>query len=149
MCVSKKFVLAGKAIFTIKCGAGAPVPHRTYRVTFAKGGPKKTGTGFWPDTYFVGMLTGPDNTENFNYMGKLDAATGTIILTGASSYRADSHAVRLFDRVMARVWADDHAAYTVHGYDTMHVGQCGRCGRPLTVPSSVESGIGPECAKHV
>lgn len=30
-----------------------------------------------------------------------------------------------------------------------HLGRCGRCGRALTVPSSVESGFGPECAGRV
>lgn len=29
-----------------------------------------------------------------------------------------------------------------------HEGQCGRCGRELTVPESIKSGIGPECAKR-
>jgi len=28
-----------------------------------------------------------------------------------------------------------------------HEGRCGKCGRQLTVPSSIESGIGPECSK--
>jgi hypothetical protein len=27
-----------------------------------------------------------------------------------------------------------------------HEGRCGRCGRKLTVPESIESGFGPECA---
>ena len=27
-----------------------------------------------------------------------------------------------------------------------HDGRCGRCGRQLTVPSSIDKGIGPECA---
>jgi hypothetical protein len=27
-----------------------------------------------------------------------------------------------------------------------HEGRCGRCGRRLTVPESIASGIGPECA---
>lgn len=30
-----------------------------------------------------------------------------------------------------------------------HEGRCGRCGRRLTVPESIESGFGPECVKHV
>ena len=30
-----------------------------------------------------------------------------------------------------------------------HMGRCGRCGRPLTNPESIESGYGPECIKHV
>jgi hypothetical protein len=28
-----------------------------------------------------------------------------------------------------------------------HNGSCGRCGRKLTVPTSIKAGIGPECAK--
>lgn len=27
-----------------------------------------------------------------------------------------------------------------------HEGKCGRCGRKLTVPESIDRGIGPECA---
>lgn len=30
-----------------------------------------------------------------------------------------------------------------------HEGRCGRCGRRLTVPESIESGFGPECIKHI
>lgn len=28
-----------------------------------------------------------------------------------------------------------------------HSGRCGRCGRKLTVPSSIQTGLGPECAE--
>lgn len=30
-----------------------------------------------------------------------------------------------------------------------HEGKCGRCGRQLTVPESIESGFGPECVKMI
>jgi hypothetical protein len=30
--------------------------------------------------------------------------------------------------------------------EVWHEGRCGRCGRRLTVPESIESGLGPECA---
>ena len=30
--------------------------------------------------------------------------------------------------------------------EVWHEGICGRCGRKLTVPESVERGLGPECA---
>ena len=33
--------------------------------------------------------------------------------------------------------------------EVWHEGRCGRCNRALTVPESIASGIGPECAKHV
>jgi hypothetical protein len=35
------------------------------------------------------------------------------------------------------------------GYKIHHEGRCGKCGRLLTVPESVETGIGPECAKRM
>lgn len=33
--------------------------------------------------------------------------------------------------------------------DWWHEGRCGRCGRRLTVPESIESGFGPECIRLV
>lgn len=33
--------------------------------------------------------------------------------------------------------------------EVWHEGHCGRCGRRLTVPESIESGFGPECIKIV
>jgi len=30
--------------------------------------------------------------------------------------------------------------------DVHHEGRCGRCNRKLTVPESIENGLGPECA---
>jgi len=31
-------------------------------------------------------------------------------------------------------------------FEFFHVGKCGRCGRPLTDPISIERGLGPHCA---
>lgn len=141
MSVSKTFVIAGDATFTIELPVGAERSHYTYRVQHVEKNDR------WPESYFVKMLTGPDNESNYTYMGKLDPFTGQLQLTAKSAYAADTLPVRLLNRVLARVWSDDHAAYEQHGYVTHHEGRCGRCGRKLTVPSSVESGIGPECAK--
>lgn len=115
MTVSKEFVLAGNATFTVQLPAGMERPHYTYRVQ------KIEANDRWPESYFVKLLTGPDNTSDYSY--------------------------RLLNRVLARVWTEDHAAYEQFGYSTHHEGKCGRCGRKLTVPRSVETGIGPECEK--
>jgi hypothetical protein len=32
-------------------------------------------------------------------------------------------------------------------FEVWHEGKCGKCGRALTVPSSILTGIGPECSK--
>jgi hypothetical protein len=33
--------------------------------------------------------------------------------------------------------------------EVWHEGTCGKCGRALTVPSSIENGLGPECIKSL
>lgn len=139
MTVSKMFLLAGNAVFTIDTPDDG---HRTYRVRRSES--KQYGTKL-----FVSMLTGPNNEEDYTYLGVLDEFTGFVRTTAKSSFPQDAKPVRLLNRVLARVWTNDHAAYEQHGYSTQHEGRCGRCGRTLTVPESVDSGIGPECAEKM
>jgi hypothetical protein len=140
MTVSREFVIAGNATFTVETPDQG---HRTYKVQ------KVDANDRWPESYFVKLLTGPDNTNDFTYLGKLDKATGEVKTTAKSKSLEGSYAHRLLNRILARVWANDHAAYEAHGYKTHHEGRCGRCGRVLTVPESVESGFGPECIQLI
>lgn len=140
--VGRDFVLAGKATFTIACPDGQ---HYTFRIT------RKDPTAQYPQpAFFVSRLTGPDNESDYSYLGKLDPFTGQVVPTAKSGWREKEppYAVRLLNRVLARVWGDDHAAFEQFGFTLRHAGRCGRCGRTLTVPESIESGIGPECAKR-
>lgn len=138
--VSKTFILAGDAIFTISCPDGS---HHTYRVQHVPANDR------YPQAWFVKLFTGSDNNDNraYTYLGKLLDFEGQMTHTAKSCRAADHISVRLLNRVLARVWADDHAAYESKGYATHHEGRCGRCGRRLTVPESVTEGIGPECRK--
>jgi hypothetical protein len=138
--VDRDFILAGDAIFTIELpGSG----HHTFRVQYVEANDR------WQEAWFVKALIGPDNTCSYAYLGKLNEFTGQVTTTARSCWPQDAFPVRLLNRILARVWSDDHAAYEQHGYKTHHEGRCGRCGRVLTVPSSIESGIGPECAKKM
>lgn len=139
MAISKEFVIAGNATFTIE----TPEGHRTYKVEYVEASER------WKESWFVKLLVGPDNGSDYAYVGKLNDFTGQIMLTSKSRLTADAYPIRLFNRVVARIWANDHNAYEQHGYHTHHEGKCGRCGRKLTVPESVTSGIGPECRKHM
>lgn len=147
--VTKDFVIAGDAIFTIEVGELTKTlkehaEHYTYRVSKSKPSER------YPEpSWFVQSLMGPDNTDDYIYLGKLNPITGFVQLTAKSSFPETSFRVRLLRRVLACVWAGDHDAYEKHGFRTHHEGRCGRCGRVLTVPSSIESGIGPECAKKM
>ncbi len=138
--ISKEFVLAGDAIFTIETPDHG---HRTYRVQ------KVEASLRWPESYFAKLLTGPDNTRSYTYLGKLDPDTGLVTATARSMKFNGTYPLTLLNRTLARVWVNDHSAYETHGYTTHHEGRCGRCGRTLTVPESVENGIGPECMKHM
>lgn len=140
--ISREFVLAGAATFTVECPDGT---HHTYHVA------RSPATDRWAESYFAKVLTGPDNSDygDFTYLGKLDDFTGQVRTTKASMHLADSYATKLLNRILARVWGDDHEAYERHGYRTMHCGRCGKCGRKLTTPDSVARGIGPECARKL
>lgn len=132
---AKLFITAGKATFTVSNGKG---DHRTYRVT------RKDADDRYPETYFVKLLTGPDNTSSYTYLGILDAATGGVRLTKNSKFTDDSLPVKVLRWALKKVWAGEPLPA---GYAVQHEGKCGRCGRALTVPESIVSGIGPECAK--
>lgn len=138
--LTKKFILAGQAIFTVECPDGK---HYTYRVE------RVEANDSWPEAWFCGLLTGPDNTSDYSYIGKLDPLTSEVRHTKKSFVPVDAFSFRLVNRVLARLWSGDAAAIEKHGYKVHHEGRCGRCGRALTVPSSVESGFGPECIKKV
>lgn len=143
--VSREFLLAGDAIFTIEVPEPfrSGNPHYTWRIQ------KVEASLRWPESYFVKLLTGPDNNSDYTYVGKLDIFSGQVETTRKSTMTANSYAVKLVNRILARVWVDDHSAYTQYGFQTHHEGRCGRCARRLTVPESIESGIGPECIKKM
>jgi hypothetical protein len=135
--LNKTFITAGKAIFTVANPAGK---RYTYRIKHR--GPQN---GYGP-AWFVSVLTGPDNTSSYTYMGMLDPATGEVRLTAKSKFGGDSLPVKVVRWALGVLWAEKPVP---EGYKVCHEGKCGRCGRTLTVPESVESGIGPECKKHL
>lgn len=142
--LSKAFITAGRATFTLQIAEayarqfGVP-PHYTYKVSKVKG----------PNTvYFVSLLTGSDNTSDYTYMGLL-TEKGEVRLTIKSKFSQTSQPFMLIQRVMANVWAGTQDRIAAAGFKLHHEGRCGRCGRLLTVPHSIETGIGPECANKM
>jgi hypothetical protein len=143
--VSKDFVLGGKATLTLAIPAAFAEekginPHYTFKVAH------KAATAEWPESYFVSLLTGPDNWANYTYAGKLDPATGEVKATKKSCLQQDSLPLRLLNRALGLVWGGDTTPLTDAGFGLHHAGKCARCGRKLTVPASILTGFGPECA---
>lgn len=137
--MDKKFFTAGRAVFTIETPDRG---HFTYKIT--KNKPKQDKSV----VYFVALLTGPDNTQDYTYLGIM-TEDGAVRLTAKSKYSEDTYAVRLLRRTLNVVFADQIHLMTEKGFNLHHEGKCGRCGRALTVPESILSGIGPECRKHI
>ena len=91
---------------------------------------------------FVSVLTGPDNTSDYHYIGFVrpggDVTAGAKGQPNHPAFKAISWAVRRFNR------GQESAAL-----EFWHEGRCARCARPLTDPASIERGFGPECVRHM
>jgi hypothetical protein len=141
--VTKDWILAGNAIFTVYNGKGK---HYTYRVKC-----KKDEKGIRPPVWFVSLLTGPDNYDDYTYLGCLNHATGAIRITRASRMTKQSTPVRVVEWALRILFVN---GILPPGYGIKGEGRCGRCGRKLTHPDGVSDegyrkGFGPECFSKI
>lgn len=134
---TKKFVLAGNATFTVTSLQSGT--RFTYKVDAAKDGKR----------YFVSVLTGPDNWTNYRYFGTINPLTGEFRFARPESAKVtpDAPSAKGFE------WFWRHLTNPLGGkmeqVKVNHEGKCCCCGRKLTVPESIESGIGPDCAQRL
>jgi hypothetical protein len=133
------FVHAGNATFTLESEKTGK--RFTYRVQYPMD--RETGKPDRSGIMFASALTGPDNTRNYSYFGNIKGA-GRYELGRKSRLSADTMSVKVFEWFYRTVIVQQRMPEKLKVY---HMGKCGRCGRALTVPSSIKSGIGPECAK--
>lgn len=150
--ITKAFVLAGHAIFTVDNGE----VHYTYRVVKvtgkAQGVYAKPGA-VYPPSYYASVRTGAAE-DAYTYLGALRTERGEgypeVALTRSSHYRHTDLAVRVLCWALRVIWADGHwhGAALPERYRIQHEGRCGKCGRSLTNPESIASGIGPVCATN-
>lgn len=93
------------------------------------------------DVFFVSLLNGKDNENNYVYIGYM--RDGTFYHGGRKSHvTRDAASFCAFDYV----WLALTRNAMPKDCAIWHEGACCRCGRALTVPQSIASGIGPECA---
>ena len=121
-----RFILGGMATFTIQNSFTGN--RYTYKCRIADGG----------EVYFVSMLDGPDNHNDYHYIGIISEDSRQFRTT-AKTYNKNSVGVRGFD------WVWRHRGNLPANVEVFHEGQCGRCGRKLTVPESIENGFGAVC----
>lgn len=127
-----KFILAGNATFTV---VSAKTSTRfTYRVRQPK-----------PDSpHFVSVLSGPDNEKDYQFLG-------TIFDRSQYKHGFRSSVEPTSKSAVAARWVCERllASKPLVNCELHHEGRCGRCGRKLTVPESILTGLGPECANKI
>lgn len=127
------FALAGRARLTL-------VSERTGQRFTYQVKAKKDKEGNFTDFYFVSVLTGPQNTSDYTYLGCV--RDGSFVHDRL--YRVGPEAPSR--KAFAWFWARLNKGRELSECECWHEGRCGRCGRLLTVPESIESGLGPKCA---
>jgi len=132
---AKAYALAGNATFTVLN------PETSNRFTF-KVKRKDVGTDAEPkELFFVGLLSGPDNGADYSFLGTIFDAE-KFVHGRKSRIGKDAPSARAFRWLWNRLSHDADFAPA----EFWHEGRCGRCGRKLTVPESIERGLGPVCA---
>ena len=126
----KDYILAGIATITVRS------PSTGNRYTF-KISQSKPEPGRFP-VWFVGVLNGPDNTDSYAYLGTI--FPDGFRITKKSRISPDAPSAVAFAWLARGRWEDPRV-------EVWHEGTCGKCGRKLTVPESIASGIGPTCAQ--
>jgi len=128
-----EYIIGKKALYTI-------VNERTgNRFTF------KTKEGKSNKNFLnIHVLTGPDNTSNYSILGYIGKHNWNFQTSQFSTISTDAQSFKVFQ------WVYNHLRNnTLPDYISVyHHGKCSRCGRNLTVPHSIEAGIGPECMKQ-
>lgn len=133
-----RFILAGNAFTTF-------VSQRTEkRFTYHVEANDKRLADTAP-THFVKVLTAPDHYE---YLGCIFPA----ITGGPGVYRHGKRSSRIGETATSNVAFMWVFTKLTEGkfhpeLEVWHEGKCGRCKKRLTVPESIATGLGPECAK--
>jgi hypothetical protein len=130
--VTIHFMLAGNAHVTFQSRRTGT--RFTYRVSAAEAREGDTRT----PPHFVSVLTGPDHYE---YLGCIFGAQ-RYAHGRKSRIGSDAPSAVAFEWVWSRLISGEmHPELGI-----WHEGRCGACGRRLTDPLSISSGLGPVCA---
>jgi uncharacterized protein DUF6011 len=133
------FMLAGNATMTLRSKKTGT--RFTYRVRANHDGA----------VHFVALLRGENNEgDRFcqprrrSYFGYV--RRGVFHHGGAKAkVEYDASSVKAFSWTFKQITQGEMS----NQLEIWHEGRCGRCGRKLTVPESIASGIGPECAEKM
>jgi len=120
-------ILAGNARFTIQ--NRLTQGRFTYKIKKAKSG----------EVYWVYVLRGKDNLHDYTFIGVYKNLQ--YIYSHKSSVSQTAPSVKAFGWFVKNI-------NNLGPVEVFNEGRCMRCGRPLTVPNSINNSIGPECIKY-
>ncbi len=134
-----QFALAGNATLTLRSAVTGT--RFTFKVRLAPNQDESTPTE--RRTWFVKLLCGSDNNSDYRYIGFI--RDGRFIHGAGRSYASsEAPSVIAFGWFVRTVLFGQKASEKL---EVWHEGCCGRCGRKLTVPESIATGMGPDCAE--
>jgi hypothetical protein len=123
-----KFIFGGKSFVTF---LNTNTSNRfTYKVVKHK----------TDDIYFINVLTSPDT---YTFFGTY--RNGQFKHSPKARISAEAQSVKVFQFVIAKLATNT----LINLIEIYHDGRCGKCGKQLTVPESLETGFGPECYKRI
>ena len=124
------YALAGKATFTIE--SVGTKRRFTYKIE------RKPKEHLW----FISVLCGPDNKFDFTYLGCFIGENQKYVRDKQLRIGRDAPSRKAFEWLVGRINRDQSIADLC---TIWHEGKCGRCGRALTTPDSIRTGLGPTC----
>lgn len=143
-----RYIEAGRARFTVrskKTGtrftfrANRPKEEQHHqRVTYGWANANPKMRPIW-----ISVLTGEDNVGAYEFLGTVWPSANGYSLRRSPKSRIGEDAPSF--RAVMWLCKALNGASDIEQAEVWHEGRCGRCGRVLTVPESVESGFGPEC----
>jgi len=132
------FLLAGHAKFTIVSKVTGA--RKTFEIE--KAPPK----GNLPEAWFVRLLVGPDNGSDFRYIGTIRKGARLVFSPNSSGFGLEACAAIEWFLKLVNQGKDE--AFNRQA-EFWHSGFCSRCGRELTDPESIATGLGPVCRERV
>jgi hypothetical protein len=142
-----RFALAGRSVFTVVAGDDCTIatPGERFTIKFARPKPKGGSTAPSP-CRFAYVETGGSGRARWSYLGWF-LETSPDLRPGKSRVpRSDPAAAIAEACAIAAVEGSLPGTNVVSIY---HNGACGACGRKLTDPVSIATGLGPECTKRI
>ena len=123
------FLFSGNAVFSIKNPRTSK--HMTFRVVRSR----------YAKMYFTYVLGG----QEWQYVGCVFTDMPMEVRKGRKGMAYNTTSFQAASWVFRRL---GNLKKDLTGAEFWHAGKCGRCGRQLTDPTSIELGIGPECRKR-